>query len=415
VERGGREAAQDPARRRFPGGCGTDYYLPKDRLGGLGEAVARARQRQLRRRQDGVSEAALQDSERRFRRLVENAPDLIFRYRPHPGSFDYVSPAASALTGYAPEDFYADPGLAFRLAHPKDRAAQAEAFRAGTAGRPATLRWIHRDGSVVWIEQRNVGVDPVGGAPSAIEGVIRDVTERKNAEEATAALLQDLRAIEAQRRGLLARLVAAQEEQSRRIAADIHDDSIQIMASAGMRLGLLARKLSDPAEGQEMRVLQDVVSQAISRLRHIMVDLRPVRPDGGGLAALLEDYLAFHREDSGVAFDLSCHLAQTPPPEIQIIVFRIAQEALTNVRKHARASQVQIRVESIDDGVSLRVNDDGVGMPAGVTDSPLGHIGLTAMRERAETAGGWFRIGNRPGGGTSVEAWVPTEPFKREP
>src|SRR5579883_358953 len=270
---------------------GASDYLLKDRLAGLGEAILRARQQSLLRRANQEAEAALRESESRFRRLAENAPDLIFRYRADLGVFEYVSPAAAAITGYAPEEFYADPGLAEQLTQERDRDAQMAAFRNGTGGRPLTIAWMHRDGGTVWTEQRSVAVDIVGGTASAVEGIVRDVTERRQAEEATASLLEDLRAIESQRRSLLARLVTAQEEEARRIAADIHDDSIQIMASAGMRLGLLARKLHDPEESEAMQALQEVVSQAIARLRRIMFDLRPVGPGSDGLAALIEDYL----------------------------------------------------------------------------------------------------------------------------
>ena len=384
----------------------TDYLL-KDRLAGLGEAVVRARQQYLLGKANQAAQERLLESEGRFRRLAENAPDLIFRYRTDPGTFEYVSPAALAITGYTPEEFYADPGLAHRLAREPDREAQESAFRSGTGGRPLTLGWLHRDGGTVWTEQRSVALDQGGRSAIAVEGIVRDVTERKRAEEATAALLEDLRATESQRRGLLARLVTAQEEEARRIAADIHDDSIQIMASAGMRLGLLARKLHDPDEAEAMEALQQVVSQAIGRLRRTLVDLRPVKPGAGGLATLIEDYLAFHREDATTVFDFQSHLEREPPPDIQIILFRIAQEALTNVRKHAQGRAVEIRLDSAGGGVVLRVSDDGVGLPVGISESPLGHVGLTAMRERAETAGGWFRVGSRPGGGTVVECWVP--------
>jgi PAS domain S-box-containing protein len=388
---------------------GANDYLLKDRLGRLGDAVHHAREEQMLRRANRAAEAALQESETRFRRLAENAQDLIFRYRAERGRFDYMSPAVTVLTGYTPEDFYADPGLAFRLAHPEDCGEQTRAFTAGTDGRTLTLRWIRRDGRLVWTEQRNVSVRAGGGFPMAVEGIIRDVTERKNSEEATAALVQDLRAGETQRRVLVARLVTAKEEESRRIAADIHDDSIQIMASAGMRLGVLARQVKEPAQLESLRMLEQVVGEAITRLRRQMVDLRPVSLDGGGLVMVLEDYLDQCRQDLDMTFDFQSRLTGDLPAEIQITLFRIAQEALANVRKHAVARHVEIRLDEVAEGVALRITDDGIGMASPIEESPLGHLGLTGMRERAETAGGWCRVGGQPGAGTTVECWMPAQ------
>ncbi|MDT8342090.1 MAG: PAS domain S-box protein, partial [Longimicrobiales bacterium] len=129
---------------------------------------------------------ALQESERRFRRLAENAPDLIYRYRLHPDpGFEYVSPAATAMTGYTPEDHYRDPELGLRLAHPEDRPL-LEAVAAGAVepGSPLVLRWIHKDGRVIWTEQRNVVVEDATGRPVAIEGIARDITGRMEMEAA---------------------------------------------------------------------------------------------------------------------------------------------------------------------------------------------------------------------------------------
>lgn len=135
---------------------------------------------------DNVEEA-LQESEERFWRLAESAQGLlIYRYRltPTPG-FEYVSPAATAITGYSPEEHYADPSLRFKLVHPEDRPL-LEAIKQSPASRgdSVVLRWVRKDGSVIWIEQRDVPICDEAGKPVAIEGVARDVTEHKRVEEA---------------------------------------------------------------------------------------------------------------------------------------------------------------------------------------------------------------------------------------
>jgi len=141
-------------------------------------------QRRLAGRQ--LAEKALRESEDRFRRLAENAPDLIYRYRltPVPG-FEYVSPAVTAMIGYTPEEHYADPDLGFKLLHRDDR-AHVEILRNSppTGVTDLTLRWLHKDGSMIWTEQRLMPIADEDGHIVAIEGVVRNITRRKQAEQA---------------------------------------------------------------------------------------------------------------------------------------------------------------------------------------------------------------------------------------
>lgn len=129
-------------------------------------------------------QAALRESEARYRRLAENAQYLIYRYhlKPQPG-FEYVNPASTAITGYTPEEHYADPELGFKLIHPEDRPLLAPLVDGQVVGPPSIMRWIRKDGAVIWTEQRNVPVTDAKGDVIALEGIARDITERKRAEE----------------------------------------------------------------------------------------------------------------------------------------------------------------------------------------------------------------------------------------
>lgn len=135
------------------------------------------------------AEDALRESEERFRRLAENAQDLIYRYRvaPEPG-FEYVSPAATAMTGFTPVDHYADPELGMKLVHPDDQHL-LEAVSRGEVdvAEPLILRWVRKDGDVIWTEQRNVPIVDDEGALVALEGIARDITERMEHAEALRA------------------------------------------------------------------------------------------------------------------------------------------------------------------------------------------------------------------------------------
>jgi PAS domain S-box-containing protein len=131
-----------------------------------------------------IIEEALKESEARFRRLAENAPDIIYRYQLAPEmGFDYVSPAATTITGYTPEEHYADPALGFKLIHPHDRNMLDSLSEGLSINKPIILRWVRKDGQIIWVEQINVPVYDEAGNMVALEGISRDITERKQAEE----------------------------------------------------------------------------------------------------------------------------------------------------------------------------------------------------------------------------------------
>ena len=138
------------------------------------------------------AEDRLVASEERFRRLAENAQDLIYRYELHPEPrFSYVSPASTTITGFTPEDHYADPQLGYKLVHPDDRHLLDE-VKGGEDLKPLVLRWIHKNGNILWTEQRNVPVFDKHGTLIALEGIARDITERKQAELAIAKHSEEL-------------------------------------------------------------------------------------------------------------------------------------------------------------------------------------------------------------------------------
>jgi PAS domain S-box-containing protein len=132
------------------------------------------------------AEAALQMGEQRFRRIAENAPDLIYRYRFVPApAFEYVNPSATAMIGYTPEELYADPDLWPKLAHADDRALLEHLKKSPPTGiTDLTLRWIHKNGTIIWTEQRIMPIQDEAGNVVTIEGVARNISERKQAEQA---------------------------------------------------------------------------------------------------------------------------------------------------------------------------------------------------------------------------------------
>ena len=215
--------------------------------------------------------------------------------------------------------------------------------------------------------------------------------------------VSDLEAVDAQRRQLLQGLVRAQEDERARLANDIHDDPLQKLVSVKMRVELLRR---GGEHLDELNVIHDTLRSCIASLRFMLFDLRPPILDERGLAPALERFL----DQSGLQAAWSVHddLSSAIDSDMRVILYRIAQEALVNVRKHADATHVSVRLMEDEAGISMRISDDGRGfLLADDTGSRPGHLGLGSMRERAEMAGGTCSLFSLPGTGTTLEVWLP--------
>jgi signal transduction histidine kinase len=259
------------------------------------------------------------------------------------------------------------------------------------------LAGLRKDGSEFPVDISLSAIDTGDGR--LLTAFIRDITERQAAADLQRSL--------AERRLLLEHLVNAGEEERHRIATDIHDDSIQAMTAAGLRVGLLRRRLHEP---DHLRLLGDVeatIELSISRLRHLLFELRPPALDQEGLAAALNMYIDESGDVTSTSYRLDDALRSQPGEEARLILYRVAQEAITNVRKHARADTAEVLLAHRDGGFLVRISDDGIGFTQEETHSVPGHLGLAAMRERVELVGGTIRIDSAPHIGTVIECWLP--------
>lgn len=229
-----------------------------------------------------------------------------------------------------------------------------------------------------------------------------------------------LQRVAAQRSALLSRVVAAQEEERARIAADVHDDSVQALAAVDLRLGLLRRRVEHAAPGvvEAVAQLQETVGSVTAGLRRLLVELEPA-PVGARLPELLREAAATVFEHTDVRW--SVDVDPGPPPgwdaeapwladEVRVQALRVVREALINVRKHAGARVVSIEIRPEEDWVEVVVSDDGVGIALDDLAPVPGHRGLATMRDRATIAGGWCRI-ERGAVGTVLRLWLPREPL----
>jgi signal transduction histidine kinase len=218
-----------------------------------------------------------------------------------------------------------------------------------------------------------------------------------------------LRRAERERRSLVRHLTGAKEEERGRIAEEIHDDTVQTLVAVQMRLQALGRGESAGERKDAVQDLERVTSTAIGRLRRLMFELRPDLLEHYGLVGTLREYLGRTEQHHGLRFRLDDRLGYEPPSDVRANVYRIVQEAVANVRKHAEASGVQVRLEDRDGGIMVLVKDDGSGFEV---SSPPGveHLGMRLMRERAERSGGWLEVSSAPGAGTEVTSWIPARP-----
>jgi len=269
------------------------------------------------------------------------------------------------------------------------------------AGLPEDLA-VSKGGTTRRYELTGVPMPDREGAPIGWLVVLRDVTERHRTQ-------RHLRRLDEQRRFLLERLVTSQEEERRQLASDIHDDAIQAMVAVTLELQVLGGRLRDPAAHALLERLKATATDSVGRLRQLVFELHPPLLDQVGLAAALEQYARRASELAGFSVQVSNEVRGELPAEVRVLAYRIVQEALANVRAHAKASRVAIRLEEADGGVLVRVSDDGVGFLPGVVERQQrrGHLGLVSMREQAAMAGGWCRVASAPGMGTTVELWLP--------
>jgi two-component system, cell cycle response regulator len=229
------------------------------------------------------------------------------------------------------------------------------------------------------------------------------VAERTEELQEVVTTLQE---IDEQRRRLLEHVVQAAEEERTRIAHDIHDDPVQKMAALKMRLELFRKKhpgLPDIDDALE------VMRVTIQSMRTLLFDLSPPTLQEEGLGSALSYLL----ENSNSSFEWMVDdgaLDEEPAVQTSLILYRIAQEAFANTRKHAQASHVRVTLQPLDGGTSMQIVDDGVGfMPQEALVAAPGHLGLAAIRERAEMAGGRSMLWSLPGQGTTLEVWLPHE------
>jgi signal transduction histidine kinase len=249
-----------------------------------------------------------------------------------------------------------------------------------------------------------------------MSGLIREVeTNAAQLRERGTALqlaLGRLEKAEAERKRLLDRTMRGAEQERTRIAAELHDGPIQRLTAIGYQLeeaSLTLGRGDDRRARTLMTSVQRGLRGEVDQLRGLMATLRPPVLDERGLTLALADELDSFERRTGIACTLKSEHDTRLEPEIETVLYRVVQEALTNVAKHAKARKVSVSLGADDDRVDMQVQDDGVGFDAEQASGMLGsgHFGLAGMRERVELAAGTYHLRSTPGSGTLIHVRVP--------
>jgi PAS domain S-box-containing protein len=343
----------------------------------------------------------------RFRALVEATTDFV-AIADLRGRLVYMNPGGRRLVGL-------EPGVDVTATQVADYLTD-EGLRVWQEVRlPQVVAEEHWEGESMLRDLRGGPPIPVAvstfeirhpgtGEPWLIATVQKDLTDRVAAESA-------MRELADQRQLLLGHLVAAQETERSRIAADVHDDSVQALAAVELRLLLLRKEVQARAEDLLPAVddVRTAVAKATERLRHLLFDLEsPAKLTD--LPSALSEAAGFVFADGEVRWRVDSDPGVDLPTETRVVAYRIVQEAMVNARKHAAASQVVVTVRERDGGVEIEVTDDGRGFDPDRVDKRPGHLGLAGMRERAAIVGGDLDVGPATGGGTRVRFWVSRPP-----
>jgi PAS domain S-box-containing protein len=342
---------------------------------------------------------------RQFGTLVHQSSDLITVIDPE-GTVRYQSASAEQVLS-VPVSTLVGSNLCTWI-HPEDvpRVLALWADLAQRSNATGRVAYRLRSGNGSW---RHVESAATNLLPDpSVGGLVlntRDVTERHEVEEALAKL-------QLERGRLLDRTVQATEQERKRVAAELHDGPVQRLTALDVKLTWIGGEVD---RGQvdivpHIRAVQSLLEQQIGQLRVMMTELRPPILDERGLEAALREHLISN--EGGVELEVSVEtsLLQRLAPAQEIILYRVAQEAVANVVKHAGAEHAWLTLQEHAGQVLMEIRDDGVGFDRlEIQDGRNGHFGILGMRERVEMAGGNWELTSVSGGGTTIRASLPRE------
>jgi PAS domain S-box-containing protein len=345
------------------------------------------------------TQTALKQAEEKYRGIFENAIEGIFQSSPD-GRFISANPEMARMFGYDSAEelindrrdiefqHYVEPGRRSLFQKLISEEGMVQGFE---------LQAYRKDGSTIWTSENVRAVRDENGAVMYYEGIVEDITQRKQ--------------VEAERVELLRRLVKAQEDEQRRISRELHDQMGQSLAALLLGLKALKNSVPEKSAAESIQRLQDITNRIADEMHSLIRRLRPTALDDLGLQTALTNYLEEWAERSDIAFDFHCNglLEQRLDSQLETTIYRIVQEAINNVIKHANAKNVSLILERRANKVLVIIEDDGVGFDAEAlltTPARNRRFGLLGMQERVALVGGVVSIESTPGVGTTVLAHI---------
>ena len=345
------------------------------------------------------AEEALRQSETRFRTIFEGAAIGIWLTDLEKRIVE-SNPTLQKMLGYSRLELRQMPFT--RFIHPDDIEVNTTLYQELVTGKRGQYqlenRYLHQDGRLIWGRLTASLVRGADCTPWYVITMVEDITEQKQ--------------MEAELTEVQHRLMESREAERLHLAQELHDGPLQDLHSMGFRLSELEPVLPGDSSLGQMVALQATLQQVIQTLRSICGELRPPALAPFGLEKAIRSH-AKQFQKTHPELEIRLELApddQTLPEQIRLILFRIYQQALTNVKRHARANQVNIRLKLEPEQVALEIEDNGRGFNMHVRRVELarqGHLGLVGAAERAEAVGGYLKIISAPGKGTLIQAIVP--------
>jgi two-component system, NarL family, sensor histidine kinase UhpB len=397
--------------------AGAHDYMMKDNLSRLSPAIEREMEEAAHRRDHRKAQRALQQSEERFRQLAESIQEVFWMKDSEKNKMIYVSPSYEKIWGRSRLSLYEDLESLIQSIHPDDRSHVIDALaKVPFQAYDLEYRIIHSNGSVRWIRDRAFPIRNEKEEIYRISGIAEDMTERKLAND-------ELKSSRAQLRDLASRLDSVREMERAWISREIHDELGQIFTSLKYDLSLLQNGVSKMESAREeeksrleerIKSASDLIGIAIKTVQKIAMELRPGILDDLGLMAALEWQGSEFQKRTGIVCRLHSDLRNIRlDGERATAVFRIFQEILTNVARHAGAKQVKIRIREKTGHLLLNVKDNGRGITEEERSNPKS-LGILGMHERALLIGGKIQISGVPQKGTEVSLQIPLKETKEE-
>ena len=341
------------------------------------------------------TQAALNQAEEKYRGIFENAIEGIFQSSPD-GRFISANPAMARMFGYDSAEELIDDRRDIELQHyvdPQRRSFFQKLISEKGIVQGFELQAYRKDGSTIWTSENVRAVCDENGTLLYYEGIVEDITQRKQ--------------VEAERVELLRQLVKAQEDEQRRISRELHDQMGQSLAALLLGLKSLKDSVREKSATESIQRLQDITNRIADEIHGLIRELRPTALDDLGLQTALTNFLDEWSERSNIAIDFHCNglLNQRLGSQLESTIYRIVQEAINNVIKHANARNVSIILEKRGNRVLVIIEDDGVGFDAEAllkTPAKNRRFGLLGMQERVALVGGSLSIESTPAVGTTV-------------